>query len=146
MSRIVVGTDGSQNSRSALEWAVREAGLRAVPLTVVTVVQAVCGAWGSPVLYGTDGELVTQARTEAEETTDKVIAETGGPRPAGVNVRALSGMPADVLIAESEAADMVVVGSRGTGGFARLLLGSVGNQVVHHAHCPVVVIPELGRS
>ena len=146
MSGIVVGTDGSQNSRRALEWAVREASLREVPLTVVTVVQAVAGPWGRRVVRGTDGDLVARAREEAEEATDKIIAEAGDPRPAGVSVRALSGTPAEALIAESEAADMVVVGSRGTGGFARLLLGSVGCEVVHHARCPVVVIPVTGRS
>jgi nucleotide-binding universal stress UspA family protein len=141
MSGIVVGTDGSPNSRRALEWAVREAGLHGTPLTVVTVCQDVAGFWGSPVPCDPSGEHVTQARKEAEEATDKIIEETGARRPASVSVRALSGIPAEVLIAESEAADMVVVGCRGTGGFARLLLGSVGNQVVHHAHCTVVVIP-----
>jgi nucleotide-binding universal stress UspA family protein len=146
MGGIVVGTDGSRNSRHALEWAVREAGLRGVPLTVVTVIQAVATYWGAPVVYSPDTELVAKARKEAEEATDSIIAETGDPRPASVSVRALTGIPAEVLITESEAADMVVVGSRGTGGFARLLLGSVGNQVVHHAHCPVVVIPATGRA
>jgi nucleotide-binding universal stress UspA family protein len=141
MSGIVVGTDGSPNSRRALEWAVREAGLRETPLTVVTVIQDDSGFWGAPVRCETCGEHVARARKEAEEATDKVIEERGGRRPASISVRALSGIPAEVLIAESEAADMVVVGSRGTGGFARLLLGSVGNQVVHHAHCTVVVIP-----
>ena len=139
MSGIVVGTDGSPNSRRALEWAAREACLHETPLTVVTVTQAVDGFWDTPAQRGTDGEHVAQARKEAEEAMGKIIEETG--RPCSVSVRALSGIPAEVLIAESEAADMVVVGSRGTGGFARLLLGSVGNQVVHHAHCAVVVIP-----
>jgi nucleotide-binding universal stress UspA family protein len=145
MSGIVVGTDGSPHSRHALEWAVREAGLRGAPLTVVTVVQVAAGYWGAPVLYGSDSELVARARKEAEEATDTIIAEADGPRPASVSVRALTGIPAEVLISESQTADMVVVGSRGTGGFARLLLGSVGNQVVHHAHCPVVVIPVAER-
>jgi nucleotide-binding universal stress UspA family protein len=121
---------------------VREAGLRESPLTVVTVCQDVAGFWGTPAVpCEPSREHVTQARKETEEVTDKIIEETGGRRPASVSVRALSGIPAEVLIAESEAADMVVVGSRGTGGFARLLLGSAANQVVHHAHCTVVVIP-----
>jgi nucleotide-binding universal stress UspA family protein len=115
--------------------------MRRVQLTVVTVVQIAAGYWGTPILYGNDGELVARARKDAEEVTDSVIAEVGDPRPASVSVRALTGIPAEALIAESETADMIVVGSRGTGGFARLLLGSVGNQVVHHSRCPVVVIP-----
>jgi nucleotide-binding universal stress UspA family protein len=145
MSTIVVGVDGSEHSRRALEWAVREAARRDARLTVVTVVQAIAGYWGTPVLYPGDQGFVAGARKDAEEATSKVIADLGGPRPAGVTVLAQAGIPAEVLVSTSKDADMVVVGSRGTGGFSRLLLGSVGSQVVHHAHCPVVVIPAEGR-
>lgn len=62
-------------------------------------------------------------------------------RPPSVNIRSVSGVPAEQLLKAAADADMLVVGSRGAGGFARLLLGSVSSQVVRHAHCPVVVIP-----
>ena len=62
-------------------------------------------------------------------------------RPPSVTVRAVTGLPAEELLNAAADADMIVVGSRGAGGFKRLLLGSVSTQVTHHAHCPVVVIP-----
>ena len=63
-----------------------------------------------------------------------------------MTVEAISGLPADELIRASQDADLIVVGSRGTGGFARLLLGSVGSQVACHAHCPAVIIPADDRQ
>jgi nucleotide-binding universal stress UspA family protein len=62
-------------------------------------------------------------------------------RPPSVTVKSATGLPAEELISAAAGADMIVVGSRGAGGFKRLLLGSVSTQVTHHAHCPVVVIP-----
>ena len=81
-----------------------------------------------------------KARTAAQESVDKVASQLGGERPS-VTVRALSGVPAEELIKAGEDADLLVVGSRGSGGFGRLLLGSVSSQVTHHAPCPVVVVP-----
>jgi nucleotide-binding universal stress UspA family protein len=65
----------------------------------------------------------------------------GGPGPETVRVQGVSGFPAEVLLTAGRDADMIVVGSRGSGGFSRLLLGSVSSQVAHYAQCPVVVIP-----
>jgi nucleotide-binding universal stress UspA family protein len=73
--------------------------------------------------------------------TAKAISQLGDAQPSSVTVRAISGVPALALIEASRAADLMVVGSRGGGGFGKLLIGSVSNQVVHHAHCPVVVVP-----
>ena len=142
MPGIIVGVDGSDHSRHALEWAVREAAVRHTPLTVLTVQQAVAGYWGGPVLYPGDQELADKARERAQEETD-ILLEKIDPesRPPSVNVRAVNGLPAEALLEAAADADMLVVGSRGAGGFKRLLMGSVSLQVTHHARCPVVVIP-----
>lgn len=89
-----------------------------------------------------DTELTKDALQSAKEETSSVLKELGeGPRPASVTVKAAAGLPAAELLMEAADADMVVVGARGAGGFKRLMMGSVSTQVVHHAHCPVVVIP-----
>ena len=78
----------------------------------------------------------------AQEETDDALSKLGDEtRPPTVTVRAVTGLPAEELLAAAADADMIVVGSRGAGGFKRLLLGSVSTQVTHHARCPVVVIP-----
>jgi nucleotide-binding universal stress UspA family protein len=142
MNGILVGIDGSSHSDKALEWAAREAATRKVPLTVLTVHQAVAGYTGYPVAYGDKRTMTEQARAAAQEQTDKVIAQLEKTfRPATVAVTAVYGLPAEALLSAGEDADMIVVGSRGADGFRQLLLGSVSTQVVHHAQVPVVVIP-----
>jgi nucleotide-binding universal stress UspA family protein len=142
MPGIIVGIDGSVHSRRALEWAVNEAALRHAPLTVLTVNQAVAGYWG-PFVYPGDQDLTRQIRETAQEETDSVLEKADeGSRPPSVTVRAVTGLPAEELLSAAAGADMLVVGSRGAGGFKRLLLGSVSTQVTHHALCPVVVIPD----
>ncbi len=145
MARIIVGVDGSGHSRRALQWAMREAGLRHVALAVVTVLPA-------PVLPAT--RIYWAARAEPDtgaglELVEKAIREfvdtagagLGGPVPA-VTVAVTTGSPVEELVKASRDADLLVVGARGSGGFAGLLAGSVSVQVVHHAVCPVVVVPE----
>jgi nucleotide-binding universal stress UspA family protein len=142
MPGILVGFDGSDHSRRALEWAIREAAARHTPLTVLTVDQAVAGYWGGPVAYPGDQDLTSQAREAAQKETDSALGEAGPEsRPPSVTVQAVTGLPAEALLQAAAGADMLVVGSRGAGGFKRLLLGSVSTQVTHHARCPVVVIP-----
>lgn len=143
MSGILVGVDGSGHSGKALEWAAREAALRNVPLTVLTVCQNVIGYTGYAYGYVSDEELTDHARQVAQEQADKVLRQLDeASRPASVTVRALAGLPADRLLNAARDADMIVLGSRGAGGFKKLLLGSVAHQVTQHAHVPVVVIPE----
>ena len=77
---------------------------------------------------------------------EKALDALGESRPEAVTVQTLSGTPAHELLSAARDADMIVVGSRGTGGFARLLMGSVSTQVSHHAHCPVVIIPPEDRG
>ena len=140
MPGIIVGVDGSVHSHRALDWAMREAAIRRVPLTVITVFQAVATPWGAT-SYPGDEALARQAREAVEEAVEKAQAKLAGPGPVSVTVRAVIGIPAEAILDETGDTDMIVVGSRGAGGFARLLLGSVSTQITHHAHCPVVVIP-----
>ena len=144
MPGVIVGVDGSDHSRYALRWAMQEAVLRHVPMTVLTVhpgpVRPATGIyWGLRTYPETsfDPDLV---RTAVQEFVDKVAGEIGGTVPE-VTVSVATGDAAEELVRASRDANMVVVGSRGGGGFARLLLGSVSSQVMHHAECPVVVIP-----
>jgi nucleotide-binding universal stress UspA family protein len=146
MSGIIVGIDGSTHSERALEWAVHEAALRQVPLRVITIFRRAISHWGAgPVTYPQEHAAAMQARDAAQDATDKALAHAGDVRPKSVTVEAFGGIPAEELVNASKDADMIVVGSRGAGGFARLLVGSVGSQVVHHAHCPIVVIPAEER-
>ncbi|MGO9139889.1 MAG: universal stress protein [Streptosporangiaceae bacterium] len=141
MPGIVVGVDGSNGSERALDWAVREAALQHAALTVLTV-HPVAAQWtGHPMVLPADAPEVERARQAAEEMTSKALSQLSDGKPASVTVRAANGLVADELISASRDADLVVVGSRGAGGFASLLLGSVSSQVVHHAECPVVVVP-----
>jgi nucleotide-binding universal stress UspA family protein len=142
MAGIVVGVDGSAHSERALGWAMREAALREVPLTVLTVHEAIMSyATGNPVTYEDDSEVLGKQQRVVEETVQKVSGQLRLAKSAPVSVRAVSGFPAQELIDASREADLVVVGSRGRDGFAKLLLGSVSNKVVHHATCPVLVVP-----
>jgi nucleotide-binding universal stress UspA family protein len=141
MSGITVGIDGSSHSQLALEWAMREAAVRRQPLTVVTVEQVAASGWHGMVVFPADEHFLAEARTAAQDLIAKATAELGEATPPSVTLRAVFGLPAEKLIEASEDADLVVVGSRGSGGFTRLLLGSVSAQVAHHAHCPVVIVP-----
>jgi nucleotide-binding universal stress UspA family protein len=142
MSGIVVGIDGSHNASHALEWAMTEAAVRESPLTVIAVNSVPASYWsGAPVELPGDQDRVAEIRKTAEEAVAKTAEKLGASRPESVTVTAISGFPAQTLVDASSGADMLVVGSRGGGGFAQLLLGSVSQQVVHHAHCPVVVVP-----
>jgi nucleotide-binding universal stress UspA family protein len=141
MPGIVVGIDGSEHSGRVLEWAMREAARRQAPLTVLAVHQVATSPWtGNPMLSPVDQPAEEEVRRAAEEAVAKAASQVGGARPASVTVRAVTGLAARELIAASADADLVVVGSRGGGGFADLMLGSVSAQVVSHAACPVAVI------
>jgi nucleotide-binding universal stress UspA family protein len=145
MPGIVVGVDGSAHSQQVLDWAVKEAGLRKTSLTVLAVWQVAGNQWtGNPEVYPADQAAAEKMRQAAEEATRKAVDAAGAPGPASVTVRAVSGIPSQELISASNDADLVVVGSRGGGGFARLMLGSTSNQLATHSTAPVVVIP-VGR-
>ena len=142
MPRIVVGIDESVHSYRALDWAMREAALRRTDLTVLTVIPAMASPWSSRQLTVPDEpEVIQRVREAVDEAVANSLGELGADRPAGVTVEVLSGYPAQLLTAASKEADLVVLGSRGASGFATFLLGSVSNQVAHHASCPVVIVP-----
>jgi nucleotide-binding universal stress UspA family protein len=143
MAGITVGFDGSHGAQLALEWAMREAVARHVPLTVLAVHPVARSGWtGNPIILPVDQQAVAEARRVAEDAIAKATAEVGDFGAAVVRVRAVSGFPGAELINASEQADLVVVGSRGTSMMKRLLLGSVSSEVTHHAHCPVVLVPD----
>ena len=146
MSGIIVGVDGSGHSQRALERAMNEAAIRHVPLTVLTVQEAIRGYYGHMVTYSDDPDRTEELRTLVQAETDKVLAELDGPRPDSVTVKAVHGFPVEELIKAGKDADMIVLGSRGAGGFTRLMMGSVSSQVVLHAHCPVLIVPPEDRS
>jgi nucleotide-binding universal stress UspA family protein len=146
MSGIIVGVDGSGHSQRALEWAMKEAAIRHVPLTVLTVHEAIRGYYANVVVYPDDPARTEQARAAAQAETDKVLARLDGPHPESVTVKAVHGFPVEELINASQDADIIVLGSRGVGGFTRLMLGSTAGQVVQHAHCPVLIVPPESRG
>ena len=142
MSGIIVGIDGSHHASHALDWAMTEAAVRKADLTVIAVNSVPASYWsGAPVEYPGDTDKVEEIRKSAQDAVDKAAAALGEQQPKSVSVVALSGFPAKTLIDASANSDLVVIGSRGAGGFGALFLGSVSSQVVHHAKCPVVVVP-----
>ena len=132
----MVGVDGSPSSREALRWAVRQAALTG------SIVDAVI-AWHDPASYGGYAWLIADtcdadlAGKTLSEAVDSTITAGGG-----VTVRqcVMEGNPARVLLDAAQGADLLVVGSRGHGGFAGMLLGSVSEHRVRHSPCPVVVM------
>ncbi|MCX6498537.1 MAG: universal stress protein [Arthrobacter sp.] len=134
--RIVVGVDGSAESRAAMDWAVEEAKLRDGRVLAVT-------AWNFPYLSNGFGQAWSY---EGFETDAQAILDEERARvlDQGVEItgRVAQGSPASVLVEASRDADVVAIGSRGLGGFAGLVLGSTSTQTVHHAHCPVLVFRE----
>ncbi|HEX3388673.1 MAG TPA: universal stress protein [Streptosporangiaceae bacterium] len=143
MAGIVVGIDGSDHAHRALDWALKEAATHQAPLTAVTVHDVAVSAWtGNPIVLPPDQDELEKIRRQVEEMVANAVMEAGQPEPPSVTVRAVIGVAGRVLIEASRGADLLVVGSRGGGGFAHTLLGSVSQQVVQHSECPVVVVPD----
>ncbi|MBU6329599.1 MAG: universal stress protein [Acidobacteria bacterium] len=139
MSRIVVGVDGSPGSIAALRWAHAEARLRRATLEVV-------GVWQYPMMttvpaFGALPDVVDLS-TQTEEHVLGVLRDNGveSTDEVPVSVSVAEGAPAQALISAATGAELLVVGSRGHGGFAGLLLGSVSHQCTMHGPCPVVVV------
>ncbi|WP_043464427.1 universal stress protein [Kitasatospora sp. MBT66] len=136
--RIVVGVDGSPASEQALRWAVDYARLAGGTVHAVA-------AWEYPAFYGFGGASVPAPEFNPEELAGRIlseaVAQVAGARPEVPVVESvLPGNAAQALLEASGAAVLLVVGSRGRGGFAGALLGSVSRHVTEHATCPVVVV------
>jgi nucleotide-binding universal stress UspA family protein len=139
MSRIVVGVDGSQDSRAALRWAAAEARLHGASLHLVRAFQLTdpglltdTGGWMPP---------LSEFQAGAERLAEQIVTEEK-VRDGGVEVRVegVHGGAASALVRAAEGADMLVVGSRGHGGLAGMLLGSVSKACTEHSPCTVVVV------
>jgi nucleotide-binding universal stress UspA family protein len=146
MPGIIVGVDGSGHSQRALEWAMKEAAVRETPLTAMTVHELIRGYFGGMVEFSGDHTLAEKARQVVQAEVDSVANALGDSAPASVTVRVASGSVVEELVNAAKDADMLVVGSRGAGGFSRLMMGSVSSLVTQHATCPVVVIPPTDRQ
>jgi nucleotide-binding universal stress UspA family protein len=149
MPGIVMGVDGSDHSRRALIWAMQQAAQQQVPLTVLTVrpdpVRPATGIYWGVHAYPEDTHNPDVARKAIQEMVEQARIEIGETAPE-VTVNVVTGDPAEELVKASRDADLVVVGSRGNGGFASILMGSVSSKVTHHAACPVVVIRGEGQA
>ncbi|MGW4378897.1 universal stress protein [Kitasatospora sp. NPDC004531] len=135
--KIVVGVDGSEQSRKALRWAVRQAGSTHSVVEAVLAWQPPFSGWGSAVGADDEAQLGRAARKALAENVEKAV---GASPPVEVRLRVEEGTPAWVLLsAAREGASLLVVGHRGLGGFEGALLGSVGQYCVQHSPCPVLV-------
>jgi nucleotide-binding universal stress UspA family protein len=139
--RIVVGVDGSENSMDALEWAVREARQTGAVVEVVS-------AWiypaplVAPMLFGM-AEYAAAGASHAEQA----VRRAGEVAPdVVVKATVIEMPPAQALLEAGRGADLLVVGSRGLGGFKGLFLGSVSQQCALHAPCPVLIVPPAMRD
>lgn len=138
---IVVGVDGSPLSVEALKWAARLQPMLGGPITAIA-------AWHLP----TSGAAFAQypgiewnPEQDAAAVLEAALTEAyGGQRPGGLTARTIEGRPAQVLVEASRGAAMLVVGSRGLGGFMGMLLGSVSRACAEHAACPVMVLHAPG--
>ena len=134
--RIVVGVDGSVSSKAALAWAIRQGQLTGAVVEAVTT-------WEFPTVYGYPAPILDNVNLEELATkvvTDAITDVTAAMTAGELRYMVVEGNAARVLLKESARADLLVVGSRGHGGFVEALLGSTGQHCVHHATCPVVVI------
>ncbi|SFT33160.1 Nucleotide-binding universal stress protein, UspA family [Geodermatophilus amargosae] len=147
-SRVVVGVDGSAGARAALRFAVEDAVRRDVPVEAVTSHRPPEVWMDFDAIGGSRYHEAEAAAVErAEAFVAEVLREVPEPHPV-VHVTAVLGSAADALVRESDGADLLVVGSRGRGGFSTMLLGSTSMQCVLHASCPVTVVhsPESHRE
>ncbi|AGA33692.1 Universal stress protein family [Thioalkalivibrio nitratireducens DSM 14787] len=140
MAGIVVGVDGSDGARRALRWAREEGVLRGTEVRAVFVLDR---RYVEPEWASLMAPPVEQLHEEAGRLLQETVEQAGGPE-VDLSQEVLVGEghgAAKALLDAASDADLLVVGSRGRGGFQGLLLGSVSQQILHHARCPIVVVP-----
>lgn len=144
--RVVVGVDGSETAKKAARWAAREAKLRGMKLDLVSAWQIPTYAYG----YGFAAISEEMLKSLAERAEGYLAAALEEARAEARDVQletiAAEGQAANVLLEVSKGADLLVVGSRGLGGFRELLLGSVSQQCAHHSSCPVVIVRHVDEA
>jgi nucleotide-binding universal stress UspA family protein len=133
--RVVVGIDGSPQSKQALAWAVDEARLRGLGLRVIYAFPAMVSILGT-----TAHEYYPKVESEAKARFEEALAAAPSLEGLDVERTLVAGNPAELLVEESRGAALLVVGASGRGSFSGMLLGSVSMHAVHQAHCPVVVV------
>jgi nucleotide-binding universal stress UspA family protein len=141
--RIVVGIDGSETAKLAARWAASEAKLRDADLMFVCAWEVPAQTFGfgyTAIPEALVGDLAKGAEATLADALEKVRSESP---EVSVETAAVEGQPARVLLDASEDAGLLVVGSRGLGGFRDLLLGSVSQQCAHYAKCPVVIVRHM---
>lgn len=136
-NKIVVGMDGSEPSKCALRWALKQAALSGSAVHAVT-------SWEFPAFYTWEGgpmppdDFAESARKSLDDAVDEVEHEMSPATPVQRDLA--HGHAAQALIDASADADLLVVGSRGHGSFYGALLGSVSQRCAAHAKCPVVIV------
>ena len=150
IGRIVVGVDGSEHARRTLEWAVEEARLRKWMVIAVHAHSIPPVFVGPDPILGSPGAIpdpgvIEQLEGSAEGMLANEIDQVDSD-DVTIEARVVTGSAPDALLRAAREGDLLVVGSRGLGGFKGLLLGSVSQQVVHHAPCPVVIVPPDERG
>ena len=142
MAKVVVGVDRSDGALQALRFACREARLRGATLRIVHTWELSAGVVaGAPFVIGPLPDLQQGLEQEANTVIEDLLQEVGAEAEGlAIEQQVVMGGAARVLLDEAKGADLLVVGSRGRGGFKGLLLGSVSQQCVHHAPCPVAVV------
>lgn len=133
ITRIVVGVDGSEHGDAALRWALEEAQVHGSSLTAVF-------AWQMPFLEFPGAFERQEIEDLAKDFLVKAVGQVESAPQVPLELLVAQGDVSEALIEASKGADLLVLGSRGRGGFAGLKLGSVSQECVAHAHCPVVVV------
>ena len=145
MQGIVVGIDGSEASDAALAFALEEAKLRKLPLRLVCAWEIPAIEYAGAAMVPTP-DLAQSAEREADATLVRAVGQLGSDPGIHIETAAVHGHPAKVLVEQAAGATLLVVGTRGHGGLASLVLGSVSQAVAHHCTAPLVIVPAARAS